>query len=38
MAVVVTGDVPSKTAEILSSVTLIALLKNDATEKEALKR
>ena len=34
---VVTSDVPKKTADILSSATLIILLKKDAAAREALK-
>ena len=33
-----TGDVPQKTADILSSATLIVLLKKDAATMEALKK
>jgi hypothetical protein len=37
LTAVVTGDVPPKTADILSSATLIILLKKDTTSMEALK-
>jgi len=37
MTVVVSGDVPTKTVDIMSSTTLIVLLKKDATAIEALK-
>ena len=38
LAAVVTGDVPQKTADFLSSSTLIILLKKDAASMEALKQ
>jgi len=37
LTAVVAGDVPQKTADILSSVTLVGLLKKDAAVMEALK-
>jgi len=38
LTAVVAGDVPQKTADILSSATLIVLLKKDAATIEALKQ
>jgi hypothetical protein len=38
LTAVVAGDVPQKTADMLSSPTLIVLLKKDAAAMEALKK
>jgi hypothetical protein len=38
MSIVIAADVPSKRRNIVSSITLVVLLKKDATSMEEMKR